>query len=141
MNEVTNTYNATVGFHPIMPWASAASGFLYPENEFHRFRDMYIDPEGPFIVVMTRTGKGAWTDQAEAENKRIAEMNGFVRQEIDSFDETFMHHFFTVPDESAEAINQLIADIRAKGLADRYFEKPMDRFKRICEEIMARTGG
>lgn len=71
-------------------------------DEYPRFRDCFTgDEEHPeyndHIHVYTRTGGGN-RESYQAENQAMREMEGFVTDFDDSFDETFASWVFRVPD-------------------------------------------
>lgn len=133
---MSNTYQMVCGWHPTARVVISAMGWSKATVEsFHRLRDFYINPgDGdPHAVVLTRTGTGAWTDEADKANAEIADMPGFVMAHTDSFDETFMHHHFEIPEGQREEVKRMIKEVEDAGDAAEIFEKPMDRFRRIVE--------
>lgn len=92
-------------------------------DEYPRFRDCFIaDADHPeydnHIHLYTRTGGGNRA-KYEKENETIRKIKGFVTDYDDSFDSTFAHWVFKVPERWQEDFNKII-DGRVKEISTEY---------------------
>jgi hypothetical protein len=131
-----STYNMVNGTHP---FAGAVLTMLDKEADwFPRFRDAYILRDPARLVVMTRTGEGSWADEdTVAKNKDIEALPGFIEAKNDSFDKTFRHFYFEVPEEYRErTANVIKMVVDEEGIDhDKLFRNPMNTFVERVEAM------
>lgn len=100
-----------------------------------RFRDVYVivgtDPE---IVIYTRTGGGNRSEY-EDQNESLANHPGYLRDEDDSFDNTFAHFHYSVPERFKTRVSQLQVIL---GKYDK-FKTPREKFEKALNAVSAKT--
>lgn len=127
------------GFNPCVIWVLPMLG-KHPE-EYPRFRDCFVgDKEHPeykdHILVYTRTG-GNNRDCYEEANQAMRDMEGFVTDYDDSFDNTFASWVFKVPEKwqkDFEAFKQG----RLKDLSPEYQDRIKQIYPKIADKIEER---
>src|SRR5262245_58021437 len=95
-----------------------------------RFRDCFLYKDGKSIVVYTRTGGGNREDYVE-ENAAMTQWPGYIRDEDDSFDNTYALFHFKVPEDAKEICDKL----KEIGMA----VDPPERWKKMLAALRERT--
>ncbi len=107
-------YNMIHGVNETAPILLLAAGFR-PEIVKHpglRFRDCYCNEDGTEIILYTRIGGGNREAHADTIEKLRGRPN-YIRDEDDSFDETFASFYFRpLVSEAAE----IVAELHKRGL-------------------------
>ena len=130
-------FNAVAGFSPTAQTALILLDIFSKtqlEAEVPRFRDAFIDPDKMVVVLMTRTGGGNRAEYAEA-NEALTKRPGFIRDYDDDFDSTFAYWEYELNEEAKLTLEKRIAETRDDPRMEGFFERPMDRFKRLVEEM------
>lgn len=100
-------YNAIRGYNPHVTLALAMLGFVSTAG-IPRFRNAWLSNDGAKIVLLTRTGGGNREEYA-AQNAELAKWPGYVEDRDDSYDSTYAHFTFDVPEEFREDTAKLAA--------------------------------
>jgi hypothetical protein len=109
----------------------------HPEK-YPRFRDCFIgDQEKPEtegkIIIYTRTGGGNRPDYEE-ENEAMRQMPGFIMDYDDSFDNTFAHWVFEIPEMWAKDVKKIL-DGRIDDVSPEYAHMICETFPKIAYQI------
>src|SRR5215469_975950 len=100
-------YNMLFGFNP---YARMLLKMLNVDViQIPRFRDCFLNTDG-VIVIFTRTGGGnrEYYENATPENPEgpwnsdLRKLRGYLGDEDDSYDGTYAHFFYKVPEEYAD---------------------------------------
>jgi hypothetical protein len=94
-------------------------------RDIPRFRDCYL--QGGHIVVYTRTGGGNREDYL-TEVGVLTSHPLYVRDEDDSYDETYASYFFKYPEEWRETLEGLAANFEVLPSKERW-ERAMAALK------------
>jgi hypothetical protein len=115
--------------HGINPAAGFVLGVLgLKPDDVPRFRDAWIEPDGPKLVVYTRTGGGN-REEYETENAAMGEVAWFLGDHDDDFDSTYAYFEYAVPEDFAETVRVML-EIGAGKV-----EKPAEAWARCYAEL------
>lgn len=118
-------YNMLFGYDELAPTLMAA--LKIDPKDVGRYRDCYLNEDGSFIVVLTRTGGGNRAEYKEA-NRELAKHTLYADDEDDGFDSTYAYFYFNVPNDIAETCEESVA----KGFG----RKPaITRFRELTEKM------
>lgn len=66
-----------------------------------RFRDCFLNEAGTEIIIYTRSGGGNRDEYAEL-NRMMMEIPGYLRDEDDSYDNTYALFYYEIPEQHRE---------------------------------------
>lgn len=115
-------YNLVHGTNPLAPALLAMLNVKV--DEIPRFRDCYFRDD--HVIIYTRTG-GANRSGYEAGNKFLTLVDGYVKDEDDSFDSTYALFYYRVP----EAYHLLMDKLRSMAMTETQEERWQAVFQRI----------
>ena len=98
-------YNLATGVNPLAPILLRVLNL--EAHKVPRWRDTYLDPKGPYIVVYTRTGGGN-RETYQEQNAALRAAEGFVDDWDDSLDSTYAHWAYHVPSSFQALIDEMI---------------------------------
>lgn len=114
--------------HGVNPFASFLLTLIGVDPDMiPRFRDCYVNDEG-LIVIHTRTGGGN-REHYEDGNEYLQEIEGYVRDEDDSFDCTYAN-FYYKPDELFKPVVDGIKEMSAA-------ETPAEKWQKLFADLQA----
>lgn len=102
-------------------------------NQIPRFRDAYFDfsQNEPKLVLYTRTGGGN-REFYEKENNFLRNCENFIEDFDDSFDSTYAHWVYSVPENYKNDVDIFIKILKEKGYD---FSTPSEKFQKALDEI------
>lgn len=118
-------YNAIMGFNPLASHVLADLGLT--QDDVPRFRDAYITEDGK-LAILTRTG-GANREDYAAENEKLRQVPGYIRDHDDEFDTTFAHWYFEPQHPIIPEVLEQLMEIQG-GAYD-----PLGRFRQMVEDM------
>lgn len=127
-------YNMVVGTDPACGMVLGVLGFTKDNlDQIPRLRDAYVDVSGESLrlVILTRTGGNNRDDYAE-QNTAMTKLAGYVDDYDDSFDSTFAHWRYEVPEQYKDFVAEFVAVGKEEGWK---FPTPMARFREAVEGL------
>lgn len=101
MNSLYNMVQGTNLLAPLLIQMLGIDG-----NKIPRFRDCWLEDNGAFIILLTRTGGGNREAYVE-ENEALRKHELYVSDVDDSFDETFARFRYMVPQKYVDDCHQI----------------------------------
>lgn len=114
-------YNMVHGENPCADWILHHLRIL--RREFGRYRDISLCEdvtEGYVVRVLTRNAGSR--EAYLSTNEKLGKHELYLRQQVDSFDDTYLYFYFKIPKTLVEAIRALGWDLHSKEVP-----KPIER--------------
>jgi len=97
-------YNAVAGVDIFAPLCLRLLGLS--ASDVPRVRDAWFSSDGETITILTRTGGGNRPDY-EAENEAMRNVDGFIKDFDDDFDQTFCRFTYETPERFQKDIRDI----------------------------------
>ena len=88
-------------------------------SDFGRFRDIYLNPEGTIITVLTRLGGGNREPYIDTINK-IKENDNYIKDYDDDFDSTYAYFEFKVPEKYLNMCKSIAPKEKRPGVKELF---------------------